>query len=321
MGDERIGVVLLNLGGPESLADVPAFLVRLLSDPDVVTLPWPIRPAIARIIAWRRSARVADHYRAIGGRSPMTDQTRAQVEALGVGLGDGYALRYAFRHSPPSADQVAAGLAEAGVRRVVALPAYPHWSRSTFGSAVRDLRRAAEACGLMLREVPAYPQADGFITALAAQVEPLLTSGAHLVISAHGLPASIVRNGDPYVEHVRRTVTALVARLPAGTGHSLAFQSRMGPVEWTRPYLADEIRRLAADGVESLVVAPVSFACENLETLYELDHEMAGLARACGIGSFRRAPAPGCHPAFIGELVRLVERTARDAGWENCDGR
>jgi ferrochelatase len=141
------------------------------------------------------------------------------------------------------------------------------------------------------------------------------------LITAHGLPQKAIERGDPYRDEVERTAVALAERLPAGVPSSLAFQSRLGPVEWTRPYLTDEIPRLAGEGVRSLVVAPISFVADCLETVHELVIETAELAAESGIESYRVAPAPGAHPAFIAELAGLVHRTAAQAGWEVADGR
>jgi ferrochelatase len=322
-----IGVVLLNLGGPAREAEIEDFLRSLLSDPDVLPAPWPIRPLLARRIARKRAPRVAEHYRAIGGGSPIETETRAQVEALANELGQDFAVRHAFRHGPPFADTVVDQLANAGVRRVVALPAYPQWSRSTTGSALADLARAISGKDMQMTEVRSYPEGPGYIAALADLTRPLMPDSGHLVFSAHGLPQSMVDRGDPYPHEVGRTVKALTAALGITTGadaskgdsHSLAYQSRMGKVEWTRPYLRDEISRLGKAGVTSLLVVPLSFVCENLETRYELDIEMAKLAKECGITSFRRVATPGCHPEFIQELARLVSEQATAAGWK-ADG-
>lgn len=168
------GVVLMNLGGPRNEDEIAPFLTSLLSDPQVVPVPWPVRPLLARRIARRRSPRVAEHYRAIGGRSPIEEQTRAQVEALELELGEGYQVRHAFRHSPPGADRVMREFAAAGIRRVVALSAYPQWSQTTSGSAVRDLNRAARPHGIKVREAPSYPEEEGFILALKELIQPYL---------------------------------------------------------------------------------------------------------------------------------------------------
>jgi ferrochelatase len=319
-GASPLGVALLNLGAPESESRIPAYLRGLLSDPSVMPLPWPARPLAARLIARRRAGTVARHYRAIGGRSPLFSQTRSQVEALRAALGGEAVVRYIFRHSAPRAAEVLSAMADAGVRRVVAVPAYPQWTRSTSGSAAADLQRAARRAGVQVRCAGSFPDAPGYIEALACLTLPHLSASAWLLLSAHGLPMRTIRGGDPYLQEVGRTVDALARRLPAGTRYSLAFQSRVGPMAWTGPALGTELLRLGRSGVRALVVAPISFVCENLETVYELDIELAALARECGITTFCRVPAPGCHPAFISEIARLVRRTAREAGWEVQDG-
>jgi ferrochelatase len=312
--------VLLNLGAPDDEEDIHRYIQRLLSDSQVMPLPWPMRSLAARLIAGRRAAVATQHYRAIGGRSPLGAQTRAQAEALRAALGGSVPVRYAFTHSTPCADQVLPDMAKAGLRRVVAVPAYPQAARSTSGSALLHITRAAARAGVQVRTVHSFPEAPGYIEALADLALPLLSPGTHLVFSAHGLPARAVRRGERYLEEVARTVSALAQLLPAGTRHSLAFQSRVGPMSWIGPNLTEEVTRLAGEGVRSLVVAPISFVCENLETLYELDIELAAHAAECGITAFARVPAPGCHPAFIRELARLVHNEARAAGWEAGNG-
>jgi ferrochelatase len=309
-----IGVVILNMGGPASEAEVPVFLRRLLSDPDMMPVPWPLRPWLARRIARRRGPAVAGHYRIIGG-SPIQRETQAQVEALGKVLGPGFVVRHAFRYSAPSANEALDQLAAAGITRLIGLPAHPQWSQATSGSALTDLSRAAGRRKIEVSGIRSFPEGPGYISALADSTRPLLQYTGHLIFSAHGLPQRMVNNGDPYPEEVGRTAGALAEALGSGVPHSLAYQSRVGKMEWTRPYLVDEVVRLGAEGVTSLVVVPLSFACENLETLYELDIQTAELARSCGITTYRRAPAPGCHPDFIGELAGLVRQQAESTGW------
>jgi ferrochelatase len=315
-----LGVVLLNLGAPEGETDIPGYIRRMLSDPDVMPLRWPVRPLVAGMIARRRSGTVAGHYRAIGGRSPLCAQTLSQAQALERELGPGFAVQFAMRHSTPDARRAMSDLASAGVSRVVALPGYPQWTRSTSGSALRDLERAGRRLGVQVRCAPSFPDAPGYIDALAASTLPLLTVGCHLLITAHGIPLRALEGGDPYLAEVSRTVAAVEKRMPPGTRCSLAFQSRVGRMPWTGPNLAEEVGRLAGEGVRSLVVLPISFVAENLETLYELDIELAAHARECGIPDFKRVPAPGCQAAFIAELARIARTTAREAGWEDCHG-
>jgi ferrochelatase len=300
-------VLLANLGGPEGPADVAPFIERMLSDPRVVPLPWPLRRLLARLVARRRAPRVVEHYRAIGGGSPVRRHTEAQGAALAALLGDEVAaVRTVLRYSPPRAAAVLADLAAGGVREAVAVPLYPQWSSATGGSALAEIDAAAARAGIAVRPTPSFPSAPGWIAALAELALPHLEPGCHVLLTAHGLPQRIVDRGDPYVAEVRATAAALARALPAGTRTSLAFQSRLGPAEWTRPYLVDEVRRLAGDGVRSLVVVPLSFVCENLETLYELDIEVAALAAAAGVERYRRVAAVGCHPAFVACLAELV---------------
>ncbi len=314
-----IGVALLNMGGPATVEEIRPFLTRLFSDAVMLPLPAPLRQLLARIIAWRRSPKVAGRYESIGGGSPVGPESARQAGALQERLGEGFAVRHVFRYSEPGPESVLEKLYLLGVRQLVALPAYPQWSKTTSGSSVAHLGRVAHQLGLECLEAPSYPAGEGFVQTLAAGIGPLLDGADHLLFTAHGLPARVVQQGDPYVAQVQRTVTALERLLPAAPPRSLAFQSRLGPLAWVGPHVDHEIRRLAVEGVRRLVVAPITFACENLETLWDLDREMAGLADRCGIEDYRRAPAPGSHPVFIGQLARLVLEKARLAGWIAAD--
>lgn len=314
---DSVGVVLLNLGGPRDTSDIEPFLVNLLSDPQVVGLPWPLRPWLAKRIARRRAPLVAKHYQAIGGASPIDEQSRSQAQELGRRLGPGFLVDYAFRHAEPFAADAIRSLVSAGVRKVVALPAYPQWSQSTSGSAIEDFRRQAARHAVEMDWVKSYPEAPGYIQALLDAALPSLQNCSYVMITAHGLPQRLIEKGDPYVKEVQKTADAFVRRLPAGTRHSVAFQSRMGPAAWTQPYLTDEIVRLGQSGVKDLVLVPISFVCENLETLYELDIQVAQLAGQCGIERFVRVPTPGLSVSFIDALAELVLETAHQAGWRS----
>ncbi len=315
MKNQPVGVVLLNMGGPESEPEIPVFLEQLLSDPEMVPLPSLLRRGLARFVSRRRAPKVALRYRAIGGKSPIGDETRLQAGALGRALGNGFRAGYAFRYSSPRAKRALAEMSYAGVKRVVALPAYPQWSRATVGSSVADFGVAARAIGIEWCEAPPYPEGEGLIEALADRLEPVLSEGTYVLMTAHGLPERFVKKGDPYPDQVKKTASRLAERLPNGTRWSLAFQSRLGPVKWLEPNLSEEIPRLGREGVRSLTVVPLTFACENLETLYDLDIDAAEQARSWGIRSYRRAGTPGCHRAFIDELARLARTTADKVGW------
>ncbi len=318
--NEPIGVALLNMGGPATVEEIRPFLTRLFSDAVMLPLPAPLRQVLARVIAWRRSPKVAGRYRAIGGGSPVGPESARQAAALEQRLGDGFAVRHVFRYSDPGPEAVLGQLAREGIKRLVALPAYPQWSVTTSGSSVAHLGRAAGRLDMEWLEAPPYPVGEGFIASLAAGIRPLVDGADHVLLTAHGLPKRVIEQGDPYVAQVERTAEVLSRELPDSPPCSLAFQSRLGPVEWVGPHLDDEIRRLAAEGVRRLVVAPVTFACENLETQWDLDREMATLAGRCGIEDYRRAPVPGTDPQFIDQLALLVLDQARRAHWLSGPG-
>jgi ferrochelatase len=301
------------------LEDIPAFLRSFLSDPKVMPIPWPIRPLLARRIAKRRSLHVAEHYRAIGGGSPINEQSRRQADALQRELGDRYVVRHAFRHSAPLIPSAIREFQRLGLRRVLALPAYPQESHTTTSSALEELSRAIRPTGMCSTAICSYADAPGFAEAIADLAAPFISPEATVLFCAHGLPERIVRAGDPYLEEVQRTFSAVAAKLPRNISHSLAFQSRMGRQEWTRPYLNEEVERLARAGAVSLVLIPISFICENLETLFELDIEVSALAARSGIRSVKRVPTPSCHSAFIRELARLVHDKVRESGWDGVE--
>ncbi len=305
-----IGVVLTDLGGPSDPDEVRPFLISLLSDPAVLRLPAIPRTILARLIARRRQATALERYRLIGGESPVHREVAAQASALQHRLGPGFRVRHAFRHSAPRAGEVLGELAREGTTRVVAVPLFPQRSFTTWDSCVNDLARQARGLGLAWSATSSFPEGEGYHRALRHGVEPLLERAEHLLLVAHGLPVSHIRRGDPYLDEVWRTARKLGAWLPRDRSWTLAFQSRLGPVRWIGPYLEDEIGRLARRGVRSLAVVPLSFTCENLETLYDLDREAADLARDRGIATYLRAPAPGSHPGLIDQLAELIEGAA-----------
>jgi len=301
----------MGMGGPEGLEAVQPFLESLFSDPAILPVPSFIRPGLARFIAGRRAPSSRERYRLLGGASPIHGYTEAQVEALSRLLGEGFEVRHVFRYTEPRAEAVIEDLASRGVERVVAVPTYPQRSFTTSDSSRADLASAARARGVRVSHVSSYPVDAGFIRALSDATSEVLErarADAHVVMVAHAVPKRSVRRGDPYVQEVHRTANALARSLPEGVHWDLAFQSRVGPVGWVGPSLEDTLRRLGGAGVRSVVVVPVSFTSEHLETLVELDLEARETAGIHGIGDFHRVPSPGMHASFIAMLARLVRR-------------
>ncbi|MHB8765212.1 MAG: ferrochelatase [Deferrisomatales bacterium] len=316
-GGEKTAVVLLNMGGPDSLEAVRPFLENLFSDPEILRFPLAglVRRPLARWIASRRSRRVVEHYRAIGGKSPLRQITEAQARALAEELGDGYSVHVAMRYWHPRAREAARAAREAGARRLVVLPLYPHYCRATTGSSLADLEQALAAeglGGLPRRTVRSWPEFGPYADALAEAVREALGAlpGATVLYSAHGVPVKLIDEGDPYLDQVQATVAAVTARLP-GVPHPLAFQSRAAPVRWLEPSVEEALRALAAEGARPLVVVPVSFVSDHIETLHEIDVEYRELAEQLGIAGFARSPSLNTRPAFIRALAELV-RSAPD---------
>lgn len=315
-----VGVVLLNMGGPASEDDVRPFLQELFNDPAILGVPWPLRPLLAGFIAWRRAPHSQERYRRLGGSSPLLEACDAQARALEALLG--CPVRAGMRYRHPSTGEALDSLQRRGVQRVLALPLFPQYSTTTTATALAALERAAKMRSMDMAAVEAYPDLDGLVEALAEAVTEAASSmpalgdaGAHLLFVAHGIPLSRVRRGDPYPDQVATTATAVVDRLGVDLPWSLAFQSRVGPARWLEPDMEDEVRRLADRGVRALVVQPLSFTSENLETLDDLDRDLAEAAREARITLFRRGAAPGTHPAYMTGLRDLALELARERGW------
>jgi len=323
-----LGIVALNLGGPGSLDEVEPFLRRLFGDPDVIQLGWarPLQPLLAWLIARRRAPFSRDAYAQIGGRSPITEETKAQARAVADVLGQrGIATTpvVAMAAWNPDAKQALAELAAQGVTRAVALPLYPHESRTTTGSSLGQLETArARRGGIEIAAIRRYPDAAGFIRAVAERVEEAIATlppsdrdQAPVLFSAHGLPEIYIQRGDPYLDDVRVTVAAVTQRLGLGARASLCFQSRVGPQRWLGPSTEVALDDLAGAGTKAVVVVPIAFTGEHIETLQEIDILYKERAERAGIVHFARARTVGCHPAFIGALADLVEAAARGRGW------
>jgi ferrochelatase len=310
-------VVLCNLGGPDSLEAVRPFLFNLFSDPDIFRLPlgWLTQKPFAALIAWRRAPEAAHGYAAIGGKSPILDYTRAQAEALQEALVRGpYDVHVCMRYWHPLTDEVVAKLKEKNYTRIILMPLYPQYSITTTGSAYNEFQRQCRRQDYrpvvtLVRQW--YDQPD-YQAAIAETLRAELKkfpdpdpARVELLFSAHGLPQKVVNAGDPYERQIRATYEALREQL-GWPNTTLCYQSRVGPLEWLRPYTDDVIREKAAAGVRQMLVYPIAFVSDHVETLFELGITYAELARAQGIAHYRVCPALNSHPRFIAALKSLV---------------
>lgn len=312
----RIAVVLMNLGGPDSLDAVEPFLRNLFADPAIIGLPGGLRRPLARLVARRRAPIAREIYRRLGGVSPLLANTEAQARALEAALGPDHRCFVAMRYWRPFAAETARAVAEWSPDEILCLPLYPQFSTTTTASSLSDWRQATvRVIDRPTRAICCYPREEGFVAAIAGLVRPVLEQTARecrtaprLLLTAHGLPQRIVDKGDPYRRQVEATATAVVAALDRpDLDWRLAFQSRVGPLAWIGPATDDEIRRAGAEG-KPLVVAPISFVSEHSETLVELDLDYRDLAERCGVPAYYRVPTVGTAPEFIAALAALIRR-------------
>ncbi len=326
-GGGTLGVVLLNLGGPDSPDAVEPFLRNLFGDPDVIKLGWarPLQPVFARLVARRRAPYSRDAYAQIGGRSPIAEESAQQAAGVAAELGQrGIAARpyCAMACWHPFSEEAIAAMRTDGVRRAVAVPLFPHDSDTTTGSSFKALDRAARGSGIEIARVRHYPDAEGYLAALCDRVREAAAAlpeaerdTAPVLFSAHGLPESYIRDGDPYLDEIRTTVAAATRRLGLGARAQICFQSRLGRAKWLSPYTEDVLDAIAGAGHRSVLVCPVAFTGEHIETLQEIDILYRERALARGITHFARARTVGCHPAFLAALADLAAAAARAQGF------
>ncbi|QEY31370.1 ferrochelatase [Synechococcus sp. RSCCF101] len=331
-----VGVVLLNLGGPERIQDVGPFLYNLFSDPEIIRLPIPsLQKPLAWLISSLRSGKSQQAYASIGGGSPLrriTEQQARELQSLLRQRGIEATTYVAMRYWHPFTESAVADIKADAIDEVVVLPLYPHFSISTSGSSFRELQRLRQAdpafSRLPIRCIRSWHDHPGYIDAMAQLIAREIRScpqpdAAHVFFSAHGVPRSYVEEaGDPYQKEIESCSALIMRRLAEILGHdnphTLAYQSRVGPVEWLRPYTDDALRELGEAGVDDLVVVPISFVSEHIETLEEIDIEYREIATEAGIARFHRVPALDTYAPFISGLADLVQ-TALDGPEVNLD--
>ena len=331
-GKKRVGIVLFQLGGPDSLEAVEPFLLNLFLDPDIIPLgPFGLlRRPIAKLISSRRSIPVAGRYAEIGRRSPigaLTERQRIRLLAAVSPYIDAVAVTAMRYWHPFTAEAVDALRNAAPLDEIVLLPLYPHYSYATTLSSLKEWRRVAEQAAWIRpggrppeRTINDFHDHPLYIQALVQRIGSVLrqfpdSSRIPLVFSAHGLPMSLVEKGDPYPKQIEETVR-LVCELGAKQcpgwpqTHLLGYQSRVGPAKWLQPPLTETIEQLGHEGVKEMLVVPISFVTEHIETLHEINIEAREEAEKLGIETFRMMPAVGDSPLFIAALKDLVLQAA-----------
>lgn len=317
----RLGVLLLNLGGPDELKDVRPFLYNLFSDPEIIRLPFPwLQKPLAWFISTRRAPTSEENYKQIGGGSPLRRITEEQAEALEEKLqnkGHKTKVFIGMRYWHPFTEEAIARIKKERVQNLVILPLYPQFSISTSGSSFRLLKQIweddHELRKMEYTVIPSWYQHPGYLKAMADLITKELDKvsnpdQAHIFFSAHGVPVSYVEEaGDPYQKEIEDCTRLIMKTLNRPNDYTLAYQSRVGPVEWLQPYTEEALGKLGEKGVKDLLVVPISFVSEHIETLQEIDIEYREIAEEAGIENFHRVPALDTHPVFIESLADLVE--------------
>ncbi len=304
----RPGVLLLNFGGPQGPDDLVPFLTNLFDD--VLPLPRPFRRVAAAAASRARAPKVGPNYAMIGW-SPIVPDTRKQLEAVRIELGaEAPPMAMAMLFTPPTVAEGIEALRAEGCDAIAAIALFPQYSTTTTKPSYDRVQEAIVRGRSDLRVAcaPAFYDRPDYIEALAntilAGVAGLGGEGPiHLLFSPHGLPEYVVRKGDPYPDHVRESIRLVLERL--------GWQSRVGPVKWLSPSTPEMVHQIASAGGERVLVVPISFVGEHIETLHELDIELRAEAEKVGIRWFGRAPALGLDPAFIRCLAGLARDTIR----------
>ena len=316
---EKIGVVLLNLGGPDSLDAVEPFLFNLFSDPDIIDFPgsFLFRKRLAKLISTRRSPGVIKQYEEIGGKSPLKDYTLRQAALLEEKLNERMVAKVyvAMRYWQPFTDEALDAIERDGIRKVVLLPLYPQFSKATTTSSVKEwdkqlAKRDVEIEHSLIEHYFDHPSyIDAFVERVHQGLERFpeeIRGEVNILFSAHGTPMKLVKQGDPYSHQIAKTITAIMERGAFAQIHTLCYQSKVGPLKWLTPSTPDTIAELASKGVKHMLLVPVAFASDHLETLFELGIEYRRQAKERGVIQYEVTEGLNDSPKFIDALAELV---------------
>lgn len=311
-------VVLLNLGGPTSMDEVKPFLFSLFYDPAIISLPDPFRYLLAKLISSTRYKEARHIYAALGGKSPLLEETQKQAEVLNAHFDESTRVFIAMRHATPRTEDTFKEVKAWNPDEVILLPLYPQFSITTTGSAIRAWRELEDSHNWhpKTHAVCCYPTLDGFIDPIVDQIrtsyEQARAYGTpKLILSAHGLPKKTVASGDPYQAQVEATGQAIIEKLNiSGLDWIISYQSRVGPLEWIKPY-TEQVLSETASAKKPIIMVPIAFVSEHSETLFELDQMYGELAQEKGAPLYIRIPTVSVNSYFIEGLKCLIEGADR----------
>ena len=310
---KKTAVVLFNLGGPDSLESVQPFLENLFNDPDIFKLPF--QKQLAAFISQRRAPKVAQEYKLIGGKSPLgywTELQRSLLESRLRQINPQLDVFTAMRYWKPLTAETAQLVAAREYEKLILLPLYPHFSISTTGSSYNEWKRNFKQ-DIQTAFIRSYQANEFYIKALNSKIDEGLKlfpeevrNDVQLVFSAHGTPQSYIKKGDPYSFQIQQTIYEIMQLRGDSHGHSICYQSKVGPMKWLEPSTSDTIESLALQGKKNLLIIPVSFVSDHIETLFELNIEYRHVAEKCGITNYFVMPGLNDSPKFIDALYSLV---------------
>lgn len=312
MQSKKNGIILLNMGGPDSLDNVRPFLYNLFSDREIIRLgPAFLQKFLAWMISRRRAPKSKAIYAKIGGKSPLKEISFQQAKALQEALSDEgrYSVTVAMRYWSPFANDAINELLAAEVNQITALTLYPHYSKATTGSSLSHLQQSLQrlAPDIPFSSISSWPAQNSYIKALAENITKGLqtfeTGPVEVVYSAHSLPVSFIQDGDPYVDHIKQTIAA-IEKLTHQSGR-LCYQSRSGPVEWLSPSTPDMLETLSEEGCKNILMVPISFVSDHVETLYEISILYRDQAAQRGM-CLRQSESLNTNPLFIQGLKELI---------------
>jgi protoporphyrin/coproporphyrin ferrochelatase len=308
-------VLLLNLGGPDSIDAVKPFLFNLFSDREIIRLGPPfMQKPLARIIAAARSGKTAGMYRRIGGKSPIGEMTQAQGAALEAALNEGASdgrrcrVYIGMRYWHPFIEDTVRRIIGDGFREIIALSLYPQYSAATSGSSFSQLEKALAGSGVKAVSIPSWHDNPSYIESLADVIRNGVASfgpaaDVDVLFSAHSLPQKMIDDGDPYVDQTIATISEVVKIVPVRW--HLSFQSKSGPVKWLEPSTEEKLQELAGGGVKNVLIVPVSFVSDHIETLYEIDILYKEMADKMGL-QVKRSESLNTRPLFIKALKDII---------------
>ena len=312
----RVGIVLFQLGGPDTLEAIQPFLYNLFCDPDIIDFPFARigRKPLAKLISTTRARKVQHHYSTIGGGSPIRRNTERQARALETELrsrGVDAHCFVAMRYWHPFTSEAIAQLKAAECDEVVLLPMYPQYSSTTTGSSLNEWNRLFRD-NLPVHCVETFYRNTMYLDSVADKVNQALSRFPHsvraeIIFSAHSIPMSVIEKGDPYQKQIEETVGLVMERGGWSNRHCLCYQSKVGASRWLQPSLTHTLRQLSADKVREVCIVPIAFVSDHVETLGEIDHEARHLAAQLGVSQFEMSAGLNDSPRFIQALGQIVQ--------------